>query len=124
MNMTGLKKPPVKIAFGRNRSGKIVSVADVPKGNACGVWCCGCGAPLQARKGEERQKHFAHFQSATSGRCQLSAIHAMAQQLIIDLKCLNLPEQAHTSERFVKKPHILEDETRRRKLEYRVSGPT
>ena len=114
--MTGIKKSPVKIAFGRNRSGRIVSVADVPKGNACGVWCCGCGAALQARKGEQRQKHFAHFQSATLRRCQMSAIHAMAQQLIIDRKSMSLPEQVYTSqllngEQFVKKSHILEYES-------------
>lgn len=50
-----------KIPFGiRGVDGELVDVHDVERGIACGCICPSCKAPLNAKKGDVKEWHFAH----------------------------------------------------------------
>lgn len=78
------------IPFGLKED-RMVSVADVARGNACGCICAECGAPLQARKGEVREHYFAHQSGANCPGGLMTAIHRMAQQIILDHQRILFP---------------------------------
>ena len=48
------------IPYGMTEDGKLAHVDDVPRGQACRLYCPNCKAPLQARKGSVKQHHLAH----------------------------------------------------------------
>ena len=89
-----------RIAFGRNAAGVMLGPDDVPRGKACALVCYACGAPLLARKGEVRRPHFAHWRSTGSSGCGMTAIHAMAQQLVVKGNRINLPEFVRKSSKL------------------------
>lgn len=85
---------------------------DVPRGKACALVCYACGAPLLARKGEVRRPHFAHWRSTGSPGCGMTAIHAMAQQLVVKGNRINLPKFVRKSsklngEEFIQQARIV-----------------
>ena len=69
----------LRIPYGLDGTGRMVNVADVPRGKACGCRCPGCDARLVARKGRIRQHHFAHLAPAPA--CE-SWLHSTAKHLL------------------------------------------
>ncbi|MCV0438971.1 MAG: hypothetical protein K5880_10085 [Hydrogenophaga sp.] len=53
--------------------GVVRFVGDVPKGAACGCFCPTCNSPLVARKGEEKEWHFAHEAAQERPECAAGA---------------------------------------------------
>jgi len=86
----------LRIPFGKSKiNGEWVDVHDVPSGLACDCICPSCETPLVARKGNEREWHFAHAPKGvydkTKSECEYSAyvsIALMTKQLF--LKCGNV----------------------------------
>jgi hypothetical protein len=79
--------------------GKLVDVADVPRGKKCGCICPSCKTPLIARQGVQKEWHFAHASRAvyseTKSECEFSfyvSVRLMARQLIGDRLSIKLPE--------------------------------
>ena len=77
------------------KDGKMVSIEDVERGLECGCVCPKCGQRLEARKGEIRQKHFAHLgEKAGNQPCHgyyMTALHRLAEQIIEDKKSVTFP---------------------------------
>lgn len=79
------------IPFGL-RGDRMVAVADVSSGLACGCICPACRSPLVARKGARRRHHFAH--AVSNPNCRYgpeTAIHRMAKQCLLDARRIALP---------------------------------
>lgn len=85
----------VKIPFGRNPDGDMVSVDAVPRGLDCNCVCAECGSPLVARKGEINQHHFAHqIERENCVGARESSIHKFAKGIICEAALdLSLPDQ-------------------------------
>ena len=83
----------VKIPFGRNADGKMVSIDAVIRGLACQCFCSACDAPLVARKGEKNQHHFAHYvETENCAEARETALHKFAKELICEIPfCFGLP---------------------------------
>ncbi|AYV20527.1 hypothetical protein ECB94_04060 [Vibrio mediterranei] len=67
--------------FARHVSGKIINIADANRGDNCQCTCLGCDTPVTARKGEQREKHFAHQTKdsrLTTKKCSYSPATAIA----------------------------------------------
>lgn len=73
----------IKLPFGRNSSGRIVSVDSVVSGIACGCFCPTCSTPLIAAKGQIYRHHFRH-QSETCSEAGETALHLFAKQTICE----------------------------------------
>jgi hypothetical protein len=83
----------IKIPFGQDASGAVVSIDAVVRGLDCKCFCCSCGAALVARKGEKNQHHFAHY--SESLRCveaRETALHKFAKSIICETLELRLPD--------------------------------
>lgn len=71
---------------------RMVAVAEVSRGLACGCVCPECKTALVARKGVRRRGHFAH--AASNPNCKYgaeTAIHLMSKQCLLDAGCIALP---------------------------------
>lgn len=77
-------------SFAIAKDGRIVSVDEVPRGQACECTCPSCHSPLIARQGEQRVWHFAH---ATGTDCDgaESALHLAAKAVIERTKGIAAP---------------------------------
>ena len=74
------------IPFGQRISdGRMVTVAEVPRGASCGCVCAACKAPLVAAKGEQRVEHFRHASEACAHGRE-TAIHSTAKQILRDVR--------------------------------------
>lgn len=82
----------VKMPFARsNETGKIISITEVNRGNACNCRCLSCNTPVTARQAE-RTWHFSHRtdKTSTDNECYYSPITAIA--LIIRQQLPSLQE--------------------------------
>jgi hypothetical protein len=79
------------IPFGISRTGTLVDVTEVARGNACGCICPGCHAPLSARQGAKVSWYFAHVAGTECDLGYESALHLAVKQLISESKSLLLP---------------------------------
>jgi len=82
----------VKLAFGKDRKGRIVHIATVNRGLECGCACPACSESLVAKQGDKKAWHFAH---ASGGACRdaLSAGFAgFLAQLLTDGHAISLPD--------------------------------
>jgi len=61
-------------------------VGDVPRGAACGCRCAACGAPLVAKRGEEKVWHFAHEASQERPDCLAGAVNLLRRLAIEQLR--------------------------------------
>lgn len=68
------------------KDGKIVLVADVPSGRECECVCPVCGHPLEARKGDINQHHFAHSADSDCAFGYETALHIMAKEVLEEAK--------------------------------------
>jgi hypothetical protein len=83
----------VKIPFGRNVCGDMVSIDTVSRGLDCNCVCEECETPLVARKGERNQHHFAHY--AEPENCvaaRETSIHKFAKGIICKALEVCLPD--------------------------------
>lgn len=81
--MEDVKKISIKIPFGL-RDDRLWFIQDVANGRACGCICPHCKTPLEARNNPKniRQAHFAHSKPVDCTYTEMTAIHAMAQQIL------------------------------------------
>ncbi len=84
-----IKKP--RLTFALNSLGRMVSILDVKSGLQCDCHCPKCHMPLIAKKGEDRQYHFAHQNSEECHGAYMSALHKLAEQIIEDEKAVMVP---------------------------------
>jgi competence protein CoiA len=78
--------------FAVNESGCLVCIAEVERGLACSCTCEVCGQVVVAKKGEEREHHFAH--AANTVACEVSyesQLHRYAKELIEKHRGLYVP---------------------------------
>lgn len=88
------------IPFGlRELDKKLMDVAAVPRGKACGCICPSCKTPLIARQGEQKEWHFAHASRGVSSKtekdCDFSfyvSVRMMARQQFGEDLTVELPE--------------------------------
>ena len=77
------------------KDGVMVSIDAVERGLECGCACPKCKQPLEAKKGEIRQRHFAHLGEKDGYKpCHgyyMTALHKLAEQIIQDKKQLMFP---------------------------------
>ena len=59
-----------------------VHVSEVPRGLDCGCICSRCGKPLIAKKGDEREHHFAHRELGDCKYQGETELHARAKQIL------------------------------------------
>lgn len=81
----------VLMPFARsNKTGKVVSILEVERGDKCNCRCLSCNTPVTARQGNINQKHFAHRtdELSTENPCSFSPVTAIA--LIIRQQLPNL----------------------------------
>jgi len=75
-----------------NGQQQLVTVQEVERGLACGCTCIECGEALIARKGEQKEHHFAHCSNKES--CEVrreSLLHLFAKQVIREAMGLQMP---------------------------------
>jgi hypothetical protein len=68
-----------------------VRVEDVESGLACNCYCAKCGAKFVAVQPQKRQWHFRHHNADDCGGSFETAVHLMAKQVLVKMKCLMLP---------------------------------
>ena len=77
------------------RDGNVLSISEIKieeKGLKCNCTCPGCGAPLVARLGKKKQRHFAHKGEACDVvAAQQTALHMLAKEIIENSKRLLFP---------------------------------
>lgn len=77
------------------RDGKIVHISEISpeqRGVNCQCVCPGCGMPLIARLGTQRQKHFAHHNAGCdTASAQQTALHMLAKEIIEQERQLLFP---------------------------------
>ena len=83
--MTSIKQP-----YGL-KEGKIVSIEQVESGLKCDCYCPACDGRLIARKGLEKQQHFAHYDSEDCGKGTETIIHKLAKEIISKSKTFKTP---------------------------------
>lgn len=84
----------IKIPFGRDANGRMISAGAAQRGLDCECVCAECGDRLIAAKGDIYQHHFRHLVER-DGSCSLggeTAIHLFAKQLICDRLRVGLPD--------------------------------
>ena len=84
------------LTYGLNQEGQLVHVDSVPNGNECGCFCPHCKSPLCAKNGGDGKKmihHFAHLSGADCVGAVESALHKMAKDILLESKCVFLPER-------------------------------
>lgn len=96
----------LKLAFGQDQSGRLVSIHNVERGAACNCVCPGCGRPLVARKGDELRHHFAHAVDAECSGAVESMLHKLGKQIIVDAKRVWLPEVVASFGGGTKRLHV------------------
>lgn len=80
------------IHYGVDRdTGEIKHISDVPSGEKCGCNCVVCKTPLIARKGTEREHHFAHVSNNDCIYGNEIAIYLIANDVMCNLSSLYLP---------------------------------
>ena len=63
-----------------------VYIDDVPNGKKCECHCRECGGVLIARQGRKRIHHFAHFNGSERLNCSMTALHLLAEEIILEEK--------------------------------------
>jgi len=87
----------IKQPYGQ-KDGKLVSIDEVESGLKCNCICPACKSKLIARKGSEKQHHFAHHNSEDCGRGIETAIHRLAKEIIANAKSFKTPPLKLTPE--------------------------
>ena len=84
------------LTWALNQEGDLVHVDEVPNGNDCGCICPHCKSKLCAKNGGDGEKmihHFAHISGADCVGAVESALHKMAKDILLETKCVYLPDR-------------------------------
>lgn len=82
----------MSMLFAYNEHNDLVNIHIVQRGLACNCTCFQCGEPVIAKKGKQKQHHFAHASNKESCDIQPeSVLHKYAKKVINDALQLNLP---------------------------------
>lgn len=84
------------LTYALDHEGDLVHVDKVPNGNECGCVCPHCKSPLCAKNGGDEEKmihHFAHLSGADCVGAVESALHKMAKDILLETKCVYLPNR-------------------------------
>ncbi len=81
----------IKLPYGLSNE-QVVSIDDVESGLKCNCVCPSCKSQLIARKGEEKQHHFAHYNSEDCGWKGESIIHKISKEIFLESKTLRLSQ--------------------------------
>lgn len=84
------------LTWALNQEGDLVHVDKVPNGNDCGCVCPHCKSKLCAKNGGDSEKkihHFAHLSGADCVGAVESALHKMAKDILLETKCVFLPDR-------------------------------
>lgn len=73
----------IKLPFGQDATGRIISIDAVSRGLACELFCPECKSPLVAVKGDILQHHFRHYSTACEHAAE-TTLHLFAKQCICD----------------------------------------
>jgi hypothetical protein len=73
------------------KDGRVVHVDTVTNGLDCRCFCPHCGSQLNAKKGNVRVHHFAHYNALDCEHGAETAIHLMAKKIIAERKIVQLP---------------------------------
>ncbi len=74
---------PLELRYAlRKDTNKLVFVDDVPSGLQCECLCPHCQKVLVAKKGNEREHHFAHYNGADCGKARMTTLHLLAQNIL------------------------------------------
>ena len=73
------------------KDNKIVTIDEVERGLACGCVCINCHARLKARKGDEREHHFAHHDAHETMACYESAFRVATREALMQTGEIKLP---------------------------------
>lgn len=73
------------------KDNEIVTIDEVERGLACGCVCINCHAMLMARKGDEREHHFAHHGSQETMACYESAFRMATREALQQTSEIKLP---------------------------------
>lgn len=74
---------PLELRYAlRKDTNKLVFVDDVPGGLQCECLCPHCQKVLVAKKGNEREHHFAHYNGADCGKARMTTLHLLAQNIL------------------------------------------
>lgn len=83
---------PLELRYAlRKDTNELVFVDDVPSGLQCECLCPHCQKVLVAKKGNEREHHFAHYNNADCTGARMTALHLMAQNILQTTKQVMLP---------------------------------
>lgn len=92
MSQNVKKKSAHNIYFGIDReTNELRHISEVVSGMACGCVCAACGRPLEARKGEVRQHHFAHNSNNECVYASEVAIYREIADILEHSRILALP---------------------------------
>lgn len=86
----------VKMPFARsNKTGKIIGIEQVERGDKCDCRCLCCNTPVTARQANINQWHFSHRvnENSTATECRFSPVTAIAliiRQQLSELRSFNL----------------------------------
>ncbi len=83
--MTEIKQP-----YGL-RNGEIISIEQVESGLKCDCFCPACNGRLIAKKGLEKQHHFAHSDSEDCGKGTETILHKLSKEIISKSKTFKTP---------------------------------
>ena len=85
----------------------LVSIEEVESGLACNCVCPHCKAPLVARKGAKRAKHFAHYRLADCNHGTETALHLMTKNIIAETCKIFVPYFPKTEYDFSRKGKVV-----------------
>jgi hypothetical protein len=81
----------VQIPYGRDETGRMRHVSEVPAGLSSRCVCPACGTPLVAYKGKLKRHHFGHHADHACSGAFETALHEFAKQVLADSRMLWLP---------------------------------
>lgn len=86
---------------------RLVSIDEVERGLACNCLCPHCGAPLNAKKGTRRVKHFAHHRLMDCNHGTETALHLMAKNIVAQTRKVFVPYIPKTEYDFSQQGRII-----------------
>lgn len=94
------------------RDGKLLFIADVPRGLACDCLCACCGRPLIAKKGDIRRHHFSHIEITDCRGATESVLHLLSKELLTELDSVLIPSYEFGKRRSTKAGTLVQHQAR------------
>ena len=81
----------VKLKYALYEKKHLVSVDEVANGLACNCFCPACFCKLEAKQGDIREHHFAHYDKSECEGAIKAELHLITISLLNELKMIHLP---------------------------------